>query len=155
MTSARISPTLTSIGEVTSVSAEDLSAETSLVLADGEFHRAIELKPSYAPVRVWHSSFLIYQGRTTEALQEVSVAQQLGPLSLIVKTQVGWIHKFAGNDEEGIETLERGVMRYPENAAMVGSLGEAYGRAGRKADAQRLLQELLGVWPSRAVYPSF
>jgi TolB-like protein/Tfp pilus assembly protein PilF len=63
--------------------------------AEREYRRAIELKPNYATAHHWYGMFLAARGRTKEALEELRRAQDLDPLSLIIRANVGTIRYFA------------------------------------------------------------
>ena len=155
--------------------------------ADRELRRAMELNPSYGPVRIWYASFLQQTGKHREALAQARYAVELDPLSLIVKTQLGWIHAhggefdtaikyfldvlekdpnylwgqwqlgqayhFTGKHREAIDVLEKAAARSQRSPAILGTLGAAYARAGRKADAVKLLKELSALAAKRYVSP--
>jgi len=53
--------------------------------AELEFHRAIELNPGYATAHHWYSIFLSAMGRCEESVGEFRRAEQLDPLSLIIR----------------------------------------------------------------------
>ena len=153
--------------------------------AEKELRQAIALNPSYGPVRIWYASFLQQQGKHREAIAQAHYALDLDPLSLIVRTQVGWIYAhgndfatalryfqdvleedptylwgqwqlgqtylYTGKYQEAITVLERAAERSRRTPAILGTLGAAYARAGRKADAEKILQELSDLAKSRYV----
>ena len=155
--------------------------------ADRELRRAIELNPGYGPVRIWHASFLQQNGKHAEALAQARYAMELDPLSLIVRTQLGWIHAhggdfdtaikyfldvlekdpnylwgqwqlgqaylFTGKHKEAIDVLEKAAARSQRTPAILGTLGAAYARAGRKADAGKIVNELTELAGRRYVSP--
>ncbi|MEX2300552.1 MAG: winged helix-turn-helix domain-containing protein [Bryobacterales bacterium] len=155
--------------------------------AERELRRAIEINPSYGPVRIWYSSWLAQQDRHPEAVAQALFALDLDPLSLIVRTQVGWTYSHAGEVEqampyfrdvlekdpnylwgqwqlgqaylvagnypEAVAVLEKAAVGYHRTPALLGSLGAAYARAGRKADAEAILRELSELSASRYVSP--
>ena len=57
--------------------------------ADREFRRAIELNPGYATAHHWYAQYLAAMGRAEEAMGEMNRAQQLDPLSLIIRLDTG------------------------------------------------------------------
>jgi tetratricopeptide (TPR) repeat protein len=111
-----------------------------------------------------------------EAMEQARNAQELDPLSLIVRTQVGWIHAHqrnfnaaipifrdvlerdpnylwgqwllgqayiqTGQLPQAIEVLERAAGHSHRTPAILGTLGAAYARAGRRQDATELFREL-------------
>lgn len=56
--------------------------------AEKEFQRALQLNPSYPTAHHWYAYYLISQGRTEKALEEIHRAQESDPLSLIINTGV-------------------------------------------------------------------
>jgi len=60
--------------------------EWDFAAAEKNYLRAIELNPNYATTHHWYALFLAQTGRFKEAFAEISLAQQLDPLSLIIKT---------------------------------------------------------------------
>ena len=77
--------------------------------AEREFRRAIELNPSYSMAHVWYANLLMSRLRMNEALEQVLVARDLDPFSLIVNTNVGWVLNRAGRHEEAVTQLQRTV----------------------------------------------
>ncbi|MEZ4416790.1 MAG: hypothetical protein R3E10_13660 [Gemmatimonadota bacterium] len=61
-----------------------------------ELERAIELNPAYAPARHWHSLQLSELGRGGEAVEEARVAHELDPLSMPIRTDLGYALLWAG-----------------------------------------------------------
>src|SRR5206468_2767797 len=48
-------------------------------------------------VRLWYAAYLQQNGKHREAIAEARNALELDPLSLIVRTQVGWTYAHAGD----------------------------------------------------------
>jgi len=113
--------------------------------AEQSLRRAIELNPSYAPVRIWHASYLVCTGRTGEAVGEARRAEQLDPLSLIVITQVGWILAYDRRYDEAIEQYLRALETDPNYLWALQQLGQAYAYQSRFDDAIRTLEKAAAV----------
>lgn len=64
--------------------------------ADPIFRRAHALAPNYAMSYHWHAGALAALGRHDEAIAAVRQALELDPLSLSVKSDLGWYYLFAG-----------------------------------------------------------
>ena len=63
--------------------------------AEKEFQRALALNPNYALAHHWHGNlYLSPLGRHAEAIAELKRAQELDPLSSIVKTDLGFAYFF-------------------------------------------------------------
>ncbi len=77
--------------------------------AEQEYLRAIELKPNYATVHHWYALFLAAMGRTDEAQREIQLAEDLDPLSPIIRANIGLIDYFARR-YDGAIAQERKVL---------------------------------------------
>ena len=157
--------------------------------AEREFHRALEIDPSYATLHHWHSLFLLAsEGRFDEAEDEIGWAEQLDPTSLpitlghalvpllrghcdgvitqctkVLNLDSGYYlaHWFQGRalDQLGdfqaaTDALEearaRGSDANTYRARILGSLGHAYGRWGKRDHAEAIRDELEAL--SRTTY---
>ena len=56
--------------------------------AETEYTRAIKLDPGYATARQWYSWHLIMMGRNEEGIRELTIAESLDPLSLIISADM-------------------------------------------------------------------
>ena len=98
--------------------------------AEREFLRAITLNPSYATAHHWYAFYLLSQGRSDAALQEIRRAQELDPLSSIINTDVGEILFRCRRFDEAI-TQERTTLEMnPSFALAWGVLARSY--AGKR-----------------------
>jgi serine/threonine-protein kinase len=66
---------------------------------------------------------------------------------------LGWAYLRLGRVEEGVQEIERAVAISPEDTLFLGQLGQAYGLAGREADARAILRQLQEMTPRRYVSP--
>jgi DNA-binding winged helix-turn-helix (wHTH) protein/TolB-like protein len=82
--------------------------------AEREYQRAIELKPNYATAHHWYGWFLMAMGRSDEAMREIRRAEELDPLSLIIKANVGTFYYFSRQYDRAIE-LQRKVVEADPN----------------------------------------
>ncbi|MGC2636541.1 MAG: winged helix-turn-helix domain-containing protein [Acidobacteriaceae bacterium] len=57
--------------------------------AGPELRRALDLNPNYATAYHWYAFYLLFSGRTAEALAEIEMARQLDPLSAIINADEG------------------------------------------------------------------
>ena len=81
--------------------------------AEREFGRSIELNPSYATAHHWLSILLCHELRLDEALEEIKMARQLDPLSLIIITAKGVVHEFRREYKEAEELHSRALAMDP------------------------------------------
>jgi tetratricopeptide (TPR) repeat protein len=78
--------------------------------AEKEYKLGISLNPNYATAHHWYSEWLLYNGRIAEAIQEISRAVDLDPLSPAILKDKGltlyYARDYAGAIEHGRKTLE-------------------------------------------------
>ena len=95
--------------------------------AEREYHRAIELKPSYATAHHWLGADLANVKRFDESLVELKRAEELDPLSPIIGTNLGDTLLFARRYDEAIAQYKRTIVSNPNFAYAHVTLGRAYG----------------------------
>ena len=101
-----------------------------------EARRGLEINP------LTESSYIIlgmayYFGRQyDEALPQFRKAQQMAP-SRLTHVVLGWVYREKGMHKEAVAEL----LQLPDGSQKWGHLGNAYARAGQRAEAQRLLQK--------------
>ena len=142
--------------------------------AEQEYQQAIALNPSYATAHQWYAECLMFQGRFDEALKESDRAEELDPLSLIIGADRGAIFYYSRQYDRAIQQFLRvremepgfpssGLIalayahegRFDKALAEYGPVGDdpwswsdraqSYGLAGRRADAQNMLDRLLAL----------
>jgi len=140
--------------------------------ADVEFQRAFQLNPEYAIGHSMRASILRDSGRIEEAIAENQRALELDPLSIPANRNLGYSYYAERQYDKAIEQerktlemdqnylearsilgrayLEKGMYNEAiaefekEKSGGVGvtNLGRAYAKAGRKAEAQKILDQL-------------
>jgi TolB-like protein/Tfp pilus assembly protein PilF len=137
--------------------------------AEKEFKRAIELDAGYAIAHDFYSHFLMMMGRDAESLIEGGRAVALEPLSVSINARVGLRLYFGRQFDQAMVQLRKTLELDPNSpitlgclglvytaksmhpeaiealrkvAADPGSLGAAYARAGRRAEAMAILHQL-------------
>jgi TolB-like protein/tetratricopeptide (TPR) repeat protein/predicted Ser/Thr protein kinase len=103
--------------------------------AEREFRRAIELNPSYSLVRIWYANLLMSRLRMKEATEQVFIARDLDPFSLIVNTNVGWVLDEAGRHQDAIAHLRQTLALDSEYIQARWRLAGALARAGHYPEA--------------------
>jgi serine/threonine protein kinase/TolB-like protein/Flp pilus assembly protein TadD len=103
--------------------------------AEAEFIRALELDPTYATAHDWYAYYLASLDRFDEAIQHITRAQQLEPVSLSINTDVGEIYYWAGQHDRAIAALQNVLQVEPEFAMARNILGLTYLKVGRLEDA--------------------
>jgi serine/threonine-protein kinase len=111
--------------------------------AEREFRRAIALNPSYSLVRIWYANLLMSRNRMSESVQQVSIARDLDPFSLIVNTNVGWVLDAAGRHADAVRQLRAAIVLDSTYVQAHFRLADALVHTGRVdegiAEGQRLL----------------
>ena len=98
--------------------------------ADGEFRRAIELRPNYAHAHEYYGWQLISVGRTEEGIKESKRALELDPLSTEVGANVGGNFYFAHQYGTAIEQLRKTLEMDPNYWLARMFLGSSYEASG-------------------------
>jgi TolB-like protein/DNA-binding winged helix-turn-helix (wHTH) protein len=82
--------------------------------AEQEFHRALELNPNSAQAHHWYGNLLLGpEGRHEEAIAELQRAQELDPLSLIIKADTGFANYLAGRPDLALQAYQKVVAANP------------------------------------------
>ncbi len=111
--------------------------------ADPIFRRARELAPNYAMSYHWHAGALAALGRHDEAIDAVRQALELDPMSLSVKSDLGWYYLFAGRWDEAERECRATLEMSPGYGWAVTCLFEARLQAGHRGEAARLALDQL------------
>jgi TolB-like protein/Flp pilus assembly protein TadD len=113
--------------------------------AQSEFKRAIALQPGYATAHHWYGLCLGWMGRMPEATAELTRAQELDPLSLIISANVAWTYSLARDYDRAIAQLRRTLELDPSFWAAHWDLGDCYLALGRSAEAIAELQKAVDL----------
>jgi DNA-binding SARP family transcriptional activator/Tfp pilus assembly protein PilF len=104
----------------------------NLKKAEELFRGGIGRDPTYPVAHQWYGNMLTAAGRFEEALHEMLRATELDLLSLIASSAVGWVHYYAGEFEQCIDTIRATLQ-------LDGAFVPAHLRLGLALDQ-------LGVW---------
>lgn len=74
--------------------------------AEREFKRSIELDPNSAVTHHWYATYLAMLGRSTDALDQIAIAQKLDPASRAIVSDQAWILWTAGRSQEATAELQ-------------------------------------------------
>jgi len=94
--------------------------------AEREFKRAIKLFPKYATAHQWYSIFLSCVGKTNEALEEMKIALDLDPFSLVINKDLASRYYFDRQYDQAINILERTLEMDPNFPSVHLYLGWVY-----------------------------
>jgi serine/threonine-protein kinase len=105
-------------------------------------HRATELDPLFALYPSYCAVYCLYTGQGERALDYARQTLDIDPNFPIGLMAMGEAYSLLGRHEEGIALIEKSRRSLPAGFIYVGFLAWMYVRAGRRADAERLRDEL-------------
>ena len=100
--------------------------------AEQEFHRAIELNPNFAQAHHWYGNLLLGpKGRHEEAIAELQRAQELDPLSPIIKADAGFGYFLAGRYDLALQAYQKVLAANPNFVPVHFYLSKYYLQTGQ------------------------
>jgi TolB-like protein/Flp pilus assembly protein TadD len=105
--------------------------------------KAVELDPLSLVINMhlgWHHA---YSGDNDLAIAQLKRTLELGPTFVFAKLFLGQVYERQGRFDEAIAEFASAVELSDRAPVHVAALAHAYGLAGRQAEAETLLQELL------------
>jgi len=119
-----------------------------------EEQKSLELDPRSLIINVEAGLPYFYLQRYDEALSHFRKALEMEPNFALAHHDIGWVMEAQGKYPEAIREFERAVQ-ISDVAALWSSLGHAYGMAGRRQDAMKVLQRLHEIAKQHYVSPSY
>ncbi|MFL6244591.1 MAG: protein kinase domain-containing protein [Thermoanaerobaculia bacterium] len=113
--------------------------------AEEAYRRAIALNPNYANAHDGYSMLLAARGRFDEAVEQISKASDLDPLSLIIAVHAGWPFYFARDLESAIHRFRKALELDENFIPAHGWLGMALGQQHRHREALDAFNRALEV----------
>ncbi len=113
--------------------------------AEADYKRAIELNPNYATAHDGYAMLLCARGRFAEAIEQVTKAADLDPLSLIIAVHAGWPHYFARDYDAAIRCFDKALELDANFIPAHGWRGMALGQQKRYAEALAAFERALAV----------
>ncbi|MEM9554271.1 MAG: winged helix-turn-helix domain-containing protein [Acidobacteriota bacterium] len=108
--------------------------------AERSFRRAVELAPAFAMAHHYAAGLFAATGRHDEAIAAMLRAEELDPVSLSIRSDLGWYYLFARRPDEGLEACGRTLADDPRYGWAIACLREAHRQRGdlaASADAAR------------------
>jgi TolB-like protein/DNA-binding winged helix-turn-helix (wHTH) protein/Flp pilus assembly protein TadD len=109
--------------------------------AGKEFRRAIELNPGYATAHHWYAWHLSLSGQYDEAIAEMRKAENMDPLSLIIKADLAEVLLLSHSYDESIRQSRKTIEMDPNFPLAHNQLGQAYLQKRMLDDAISELQK--------------
>jgi serine/threonine-protein kinase len=92
--------------------------------AEAGFRRALALDPRYATARHWYAaSCLVPLGRLDDALDELTTAQSIDPVSSIIARDLALVHYYRRDHDSALEHCDHAVALNPYFAPAYWALG--------------------------------
>jgi serine/threonine-protein kinase len=110
--------------------------------AERRFRRALALKPNLAIAHDWFAEFFMARGRTAEALSELTLAEELDPLSVILPTDRCRALYFARRYPDAIASCRRALDADPSFVPALITHGMVLEETGRTGDALAAFREV-------------
>jgi len=103
--------------------------------ADLEFKKAIALDPSNATAHRWYAAYLVSLAKHQQALDEITQAHRLDPLSLINSAEVVRTLYYGRQYAEAVEQARKAQLLNPEFPRTHFWLGRVYAQMGKYSEA--------------------
>jgi len=103
--------------------------------SDSEFKKAIALNPSNATAHRWYAAYLASLGKHQEALDEITQAHQLDPLSLANSAEVVRTLYYGRQYEQAVEEARKAEVLDTEFPRTHFWLGRVYEQMGKYSEA--------------------
>jgi serine/threonine protein kinase len=107
--------------------ANEMQYDWDFAGAEAEYKKAFELDPNDATAHQWYAGGIaVIGGREQEALAEINRAQQLDPLSPVIRAQAGLVHIMARRFDEAIAVCTKLANDNQTFAVVHAYLAQAY-----------------------------
>jgi tetratricopeptide (TPR) repeat protein len=126
-----------------------------------EARRHLERARELDPLSPWNDvnsvAWWLFQGRPERAFEEGGRARRRNPTLQIIPWQMGFAQLLLGQPSQAVSEFEAALkLLYPERpASVLAPLGLAYGLAGRRADALKILAEMEQASQKRYISPFY
>jgi len=117
------------------------NADWDWAQAEMEYKRAIELNPNYATAHLWYGGELALTGQFEPALEELKIAGDLDPLSLVITKDTGDIYYVSHRYDRAIEYFRKALEMDPDFVIAHRNLGLVYAQQGDFAKSVAELQK--------------
>jgi tetratricopeptide (TPR) repeat protein len=109
--------------------------------AEREFHRALDLRPSFADAHFSYSRFLAASGRLEEAVSEIRKAEELDPQSTGLKANTALLSYFQGHYDDALTHLQEIAAGDSTLSTARWGIGLVYEAKGMGAEAVESLEK--------------
>jgi TolB-like protein/DNA-binding winged helix-turn-helix (wHTH) protein/Tfp pilus assembly protein PilF len=110
--------------------------------ADAQFQQALTLNPSDADTHHLYGIFLASEGDFPSATQQLETAGELDPLSLIIRTNAGWLSYYQRDYSGAIAAYQQVLQTDPNFYPARAKLWVAYAVQGNQQEASAELDQM-------------
>lgn len=114
--------------------------------ADAQFQKSLALNPNNAHTHDVYAVLLACRGDFTSAHEHIRKAQSLDPLSLIIRTNIGWLHYFQKNYAKAEEAYQEVRKINPGFLPARQKLWITYAIEGKTEQAAAELENLMRLF---------
>ncbi len=100
-----------------------------------EYQTGIKLNPNYATGHHWYAEWLLFMGRTTEAIEEISIAVKLDPVSPAILKDHGMTFYYCRQYDQAIDSANKTLELNPDFDTAYRLLSLAYQGKGMYVQA--------------------
>ena len=129
--------------------------EGAFTQAIDQVARAVDMDPLSGAAHATLGTIRLVAGDHAGAQQSLERAIEVEPRLWVAYRYLGYLWMEQNNLDEAVAILERGLAVSKRHYWIVSALAEAYGRAGRRADAEPLYQEINERAATAYVQPMF
>ena len=129
----------TSLGGIKSLYEYDRSR------AEISHKRAMELSPGNSEVYIGYATYLIGSGRTNEAAEKMNRALELDPLSILYHAYMGLPFYFARQFDKAIDQSQKTLELAPNDPLALQILGMSHAAKGMYDEGIRMLQPVRNI----------
>jgi len=120
-----------------------------------EVEKALELEPLDPNMVANLGRLYLYDGQRERGLDQSRRAYEADPNFVIARLIYGLTLNAAGQYSDAVSLAEKLLVDDPNNQQMLMVAGYAYGRSGRRADAERVIEKFHEISKTQYVIPSF
>ncbi len=128
-----------------------LESDFALPRAEGEYRRAIELKPSYASAHQWYHWNLLAQERWDEAREQIEKAAELDPFSQVINGNLAGYYRARRDYGRALDAAKRAAELNLNTPSIRFFLAVCYGELKMNSDARREAEAAVAL--SEGTYP--
>ncbi|CAM2064413.1 Winged helix-turn-helix domain-containing protein [Sulfidibacter corallicola] len=117
--------------------------DRDFVQSEFHFRKAVDLNPGFAMAYHWYAGLLSARNRHDEAIAAMETSLRLDPVSLSLRSDLGWYFLFADRPEEAVTAFKETLARNEHYGWAMGGLAQAYFELGLYKQACYTLRKSL------------